>query len=207
MTLTSRLLGANPSIQVSTLLSGSLTTPSAKSAFVPNSYESISTVSVTSNTASVTFSSIPATYTHLQIRGINRLSTAGTDTLSTIMQFNSDTGSNYTTSHVLYGTGASASAGASGTSQTSMVMVNTPKDGNTASAFGIFVCDILDYANTNKYKTIRCLGGYDGNDTNGIVTFRSSAWMNTNAVTSITLAPSNDNFVQYSHFALYGIKA
>ena len=173
---------------------------------IPNSYESISTVTVSSPVATITFSSIPATYTHLQIRGINRLSTAGTDTLSTIMQFNSDTGSNYTSSHVLFGTGASAQAAASGTSQTSMVIVNTPKDGNTASAFGILVCDILDYANTNKYKTIRCLGGFDGNSSFGIVTFRSSAWMNTNAVTSITLAPSNDNFVQYSQFALYGIK-
>ena len=173
---------------------------------VTNSYESIATVTVSSPVATITFSSIPATYTHLQIRGINRLSSAGTGTLSTIMQFNSDTGSNYTSSHVLFGNGTSASAAASGTSQTSMVMVNTPKDGNTASAFGNFVCDILDYANTNKYKTIRCLGGYDGNDSNGIVTFRSSAWMNTNAVTSITLAPSNDNFVQYSQFALYGIK-
>jgi len=172
-----------------------------------NSYESISTVTVGSGgSASVSFTSIPATYTHLQIRGINRLSTAGTDTLSTIMRFNSDTGSNYTSSHVLFGTGASAQGAASGTSQTSMVMVNTPKNGNTASAFGVLVCDILDYANTNKYKTIRCLGGYDGNDTNGIVTFRSSAWMNTGAVTSITLLGSADNFVQYSQFALYGIK-
>ena len=175
-------------------------------AFRPSDYESIATTTVSTAVASVTFSSIPATYTHLQIRGINRLSTAGTDTLSTIMQFNSDTGSNYTSSHVLFGTGASAQAAASGTSQTSMVMVNTPKDGNTASAFSNFVCDILDYANTNKYKTIRCLGGFDGNSSFGIVTFRSSAWMNTNAVTSITLAPSNDNFVQYSQFALYGIK-
>jgi hypothetical protein len=178
----------------------------ASSKAVPNSYESIATTTVSSPVASITFSSIPATYTHLQVRGINRLSTSGTDTLSTLMRFNSDTGSNYTSSHVLYGTGASAQAAASGTSQTSMVMVNTPKDGNTASAFGILVCDILDYANTNKYKTIRCLGGYDGNDTNGIVTFRSSAWMNTGAVTSITLLGSADNFVQYSQFALYGIK-
>ena len=171
------------------------------------SYESIATVTVGSGgSATVDFTSIPSTYTHLQIRGINRLSTAGTGTLSTIMRFNSDTGGNYTASHVLFGTGASASAAASGTSQTSMVIVNTPKDGNTASAFGILVCDILDYTNTNKYKTIRCLGGYDGNDTNGIVTFRSSAWMNTAAVTSITLLPSNNNFTQYSQFALYGIK-
>jgi len=170
------------------------------------SYESISTVTVSTAVSSISFTSIPATYTHLQIRGINRLSSAGTGTLGTNMRFNSDTGSNYTSSHVLFGNGTSASAAASATSQTSMVITNSPKDGNTANAFGIFVCDILDYANTNKYKTIRSLGGYDGNDTNGIVVLRSSAWMNTGAVTSITLLPASDDFVQYSQFALYGIK-
>ena len=70
----------------------------------------------------------------------------------------------------------------------------------------IAVADILDFNSTNKYKTVRGLGGYDGNDTNGIVTFRSGAWMNTAAVTSITLLP-NSSFAQYSSFALYGVKA
>ncbi len=201
---------ATSRIKTSSVLQGfpkSRSLLAGNAAYIPSDYESIATVIVGSGGSSeINFTSIPQGYAHLQIRGINRLSTTGTGTLSTIMQFNSDTGSNYTSSHVLYGTGASVLAAASSASQTSMVMVNTPKDGNTASAFSNFVCDILDYADTNKYKTIRCLGGYDGNDTNGIITFRSSAWMNTNAVTSIKLLPSNDNFIQYSKFALYGIK-
>jgi len=57
-----------------------------------NSYESIQTVTVgAGGTATVTFSSIPATYTHLQIRGIAR---ASADTQLDVT-LNSDTGSNY----------------------------------------------------------------------------------------------------------------
>ena len=67
----------------------------------------------------------------------------------------------------------------------------------------VVVCDILDYIDTNKYKTIRSLGGNDNNAAQGAVAFRSNNWRNTSAVTSIVLSGS---FAQYSHLALYGIK-
>lgn len=171
-------------------------------------YESIATVSVGAGGAStVTFSGIPSTYSHLQIRGIARDATGGgTGTDVFVMRFNSDSGANYTSNHVLFGNGSSASAAASGTSQTGGFITNFPASGETSNAFGVFVADVLDYANTNKNKTVRGLGGYDGNNTSGIVTFRSFAWMNTNAVTSITFSYFG-NFAQYSHFALYGIKS
>jgi hypothetical protein len=170
-------------------------------------YESIATTTVgAGGTGTITFSSIPSTYTHLQIRGIVRANTGGSvGTDGLVMRFNSDSGSNYTSSHVLYGTGATAAAGASATSQTSGFVVNFPGSGATSSSFGVVVADVLDYANTNKYKTVRGLGGYDGNDTNGIVTLRSFAWMSTSAVNTITLSYYLD-FAQYSSFALYGIK-
>jgi hypothetical protein len=170
-------------------------------------YESIQTVTVgAGGVASVTFSSIPSSYSHLQIRGISRINTGGgSGTVGLEMRFNSDTGSNYTSNHVLYGTGSSALAAASGTSMDVGSVVNFPQSAATANSFGVVVADILDYANTNKYKTVRGLGGYDGNDTNGIVTFRSFAWMNTSAITSITVGVTY-NFAQYSSFALYGIK-
>jgi hypothetical protein len=172
-----------------------------------SSYESISTTTVgAGGVSSVTFSSIPSTYTHLQIRGIARANTGGnTNTVGLDMQFNSDTGANYSTSHVLYGTGSSALAAASAASQTNGTAVNYTGSAQTASVFGVFVIDILDYANTNKYKTIRGLGGSDSNDTNGIVTFRSFAWMSTSAISSITLGITKD-LAQYSSLALYGIK-
>jgi hypothetical protein len=170
-------------------------------------YESIATVNVgAGGTSSISFTSIPSTYTHLQIRGILRANTGGgSNTGGLVLQFNSDTGANYTSNHVLYGTGSSALAAATGTSMASGSVVNYPQSAATTNAYGVMVADILDYANTNKYKTVRGLGGYDGNDTNGIVTFRSFAWMNTSAITSITVGVSND-FAQYSTFELFGIR-
>ena len=76
---------------------------------------------------------------------------------------------------------------------------------STANCFGVAVIDILDYANTNKYKTYRSLTGGDANGS-GQVLLRSSNWRSTSAVTSMTLYPGVGNFTQYSSFALYGIK-
>jgi hypothetical protein len=71
--------------------------------------------------------------------------------------------------------------------------------------------DILDYANTNKFKTIRGLSGWNNNDTvdgNGSVRFISGLWRNTAAITSLKIVPEAAvNFKQYSSFALYGVKA
>jgi hypothetical protein len=172
-------------------------------------YESIAVATVPSGgVASITFSSIPQTYTHLQVRGIMRQFTGGnTGTFGLVTTFNGDRGSNYTASHVLFGTGASANAGASSTSQSSGTSVNYPGSGETANAFGAMVVDILDYANVTKYKTLRGFGGYDGNNTNGIVTLRSFAWMNTNAINSITFDfASSANLAEFTSIALYGIK-
>jgi hypothetical protein len=165
-----------------------------------NSYTSLQTVTVGSGGASsITFSSIPSTYTHLQIRGIVREASGGFD--QAFMQLNSDSGSNYAT-HNLNGNGSSAGAGAT-TSTTSMSVAAIPGSNQSSSVFGATVIDILDYANTNKYKTVRSLSGTDNNGS-GYAWFASGLWQNTNAVTNITIF-STYNFVQYSQFALYGV--
>jgi hypothetical protein len=163
-------------------------------------YESIATVSVGSGgSASAEFTSIPATFTHLQLRIAASASGVG----NFRMTYNSDTGSNYAW-HQLYGTGASALASA-GSSQTNMV-VGYDNKANISYPAAV-VIDILDYANTNKYKTSRSLGGTEQNTTDGLILFRSGLWMNTNAITSIKIAlDATLTFNQYSHFALYGIK-
>ena len=82
-----------------------------------------------------------------------------------------------------------------------------PQASATANAFGVTIIDILDYANTNKYKTFRSLVGSDTNDTNGAVGLASGSWRSTSAITSITLSNNvSGNLAQYSSFALYGIK-
>ena len=168
-------------------------------------YESIATVTVGSGGSSaITFSSIPSTYQHLQIRGISRNNSGGgANNYAGEIRFNSDSGNNYN-GHTLYGTGSTAAAYAFGQS-TFAYAFDTAGSAATSNAFSVAIIDILDYANTNKYKTIRDLGGYDGNDTNGTVRLLSGLWMSTSAVTSITLTPPYP-FAQYSSFALYGIK-
>ena len=158
------------------------------------------TVTVSTPVSSISFTSIPATYRHLQIRYIAR-NAAVTDSVRT--QFNSDTGSNYAW-HSLRGSGAAASATAS-TSTTYMEMPYNSYSGTTASAFGAAVIDILDYKDTNKYTTLRTLGGADLNGS-GFVFFNSGLWLNTTAISTITIFPSTGNFEQYSSFALYGVK-
>jgi hypothetical protein len=76
---------------------------------------------------------------------------------------------------------------------------------STANIFGVGISDILDYANTNKHKTIRSISGHDQNGS-GFVFLFSANWRNTNAITSIKLFPAAGSFAQNSTIALYGIK-
>lgn len=160
-------------------------------------YESIATAAGTGSSAVITFSSIPGTYSHLQIRAIARTA-SGT---GAFLQYNSDTGSNYTR-HYLEGDGSTVAAGA-GTSQTKIDYLQAI---STASTNAVNIVDILDYANTNKYKTTRILGGFDANGT-GQIGLGSGLWMSTSAISTITITTSNGaNFATTTQFALYGIK-
>lgn len=166
---------------------------------VASSYESIATTVVGSTSqSSITFTSIPGTYTHLQLRYFSQNAAADT----TVFRVNSDSGNNYAL-HVLNGDGANISSGATATYSYGSFGITA---GGTANVFATGIVDFLDYANTNKYKTIRSLSGRDYNGS-GNIQFRSSLWQSTSAITSITVTTdSNHNFNQYSHFALYGIK-
>jgi hypothetical protein len=116
--------------------------------------------------------------------------------------FNSDTTSGNYSFHRLVAEASSISAyGQSGLDN----IVLTAGATSNASIFASGILDILDYANTNKYKTTRSLSGVDANGS-GFAQFMSGLWMNTAAVTSITILPNSDSFIQYSQFALYGIK-
>jgi len=160
------------------------------------SFESIATVSVGSGGSStISFTSIPQTYTHLQLRYIAQK----TSNKSMYIRFNSDSGTNYT-NHALQGNGSSASSDSSTGANGTDIGAS-----DTAGNFAAAIIDILDYRNTNKYTTIRNFWGVDNNGS-GAVALKSGLWLNTAAITSITLVPDSTNLVQYSHFALYGIK-
>ncbi len=159
-----------------------------------NTYEPIATTTLTNAVSSVTFGSIPQTYTDL-ILIATPINTAAT---SLNLYFNSDTGTNYSCTR-LYGQGSAASS---------------DRQTNTSSSFGgwgtggssgpyLFNVQIMNYSNTTTNKSMitrisEMTAGYTG--------LLASLWRNTSAVTSLTFN-GNNNFGVGSTFTLYGIKA
>jgi hypothetical protein len=76
---------------------------------------------------------------------------------------------------------------------------------STANVFGAGVLDLLDYASTSKFKTVRALNGRDVNGS-GFIFFESGLYQSTTAVSQIAITCSAGNFAEYSSFALYGCK-
>jgi hypothetical protein len=170
-----------------------------------NSYESIQTTTVGSGgSSSISFTSIPSTYTHLQVRFLGRSSTNnGGSSVNLYYRLNNDTASNYS-QHTLRGDGANAFASGAASQGAMYPGAGIADAGSTASVFGAGVLDILDYANTNKNTTARLLNGFDRNG-GGQIVLSSGAWYSTTAVNRLDLS-TDGNWVEYSTFALYGIK-
>lgn len=175
-------------------------------------YYSIATATVSGSASSVTFSNIPQTYTHLQIRGFSRSARAIAGSNIVMLRFNTDTTlANYYSTHNLAGDGGgtvySQSIAAVGGSNAGTWGGISIGNSSSANIYSAFTTDILDYANTNKYKTTRSLQGLDDNSTSGIVYFVSGVWLSSGVIDSITLFDNTtNNLMQYSSFALYGIK-
>lgn len=164
-------------------------------------YDALATVTVPSGgAASVTFAGIPTGYKHLQIRTAMLTTTGGG---SPAIRFNSDTGSNYF-NHFIYGTGSSAAAGSN--TPSANLYYGGANNGTSTTAPYVAVIDILDYANTNKNKTVRVLSGFDSNGAAGQeVGLYSGAWASTAAISSIDLY-INKTYTTDTVFALYGVK-
>ena len=161
-----------------------------------SSFDSLGSVLLSTATSTITFSNIPQTYTHLQVRGIMRMSSNGD---GPTMRFNGDTTTSNYRIHYLQGNGTTATSGT--IANNFYAPITMP---NGANIFGSFVIDILDYTSTNKNKTIRTLEGYDANGS-GHVTFTSGLWLATPAaITSIVMSGTTPQ--TYSNVSLYGIK-
>ena len=165
-------------------------------------FESIATASGDGTNFEITFSSIPSTFAHLQIRCLAK-STTGTPAIN--LRINGDTGSNYTR-HRFIGNGTSFSATAD-VSQTQIPVLGNAGLPSASNTYGVAIYDILDYTNTNKYTTVRVLAGQDSNGSGG-VDFTSGLWLNTAVISSLTFrtANSGEPFTTATRFALYGIK-
>lgn len=203
---------ATSRIQTSSILQGfpkSRSLLAGNTAYDPAATFLIQRVTATGGETSITFSSIPQTYKHLQIRGIARDTyTVSTTTLDLYMQFNSDTTSANYAYHTLYGNGSSAVATgttSAGGAYCQRAIMATGSGPNTTT-YGSAIIDIVDYASTSKYKTIRSFNGVDFNtsSTNYRTTLGSSLWLSTSAITRIDLKTSGTAFAAGTTFALYG---
>ncbi len=174
-----------------------------------SSFESISTITVgATSVSSIIFDNIPSTYTHLQIRSVARKNGSQTGAPGMAMTFNGDDNNSYNSHYLQFGFYNTVSdAYSSNVARANMNAMYFAGGGQTANVFAPGIFDILDYKNTNKYKTVRSISGPSSNvnasDLDYII-LGGGLWRSTAAITSITLA--GNNFVQYSHFALYGIK-
>jgi hypothetical protein len=181
-------------------------TLSSSGASAKGDFESVATVTVgPSGLSSVTFSSIPNTYQHLQIRGVWRQAQNLTNESLLLLRMNGDsTSSNYACRSL-----NNPSYYSTATASTSLNRIGYgPKNSQLAGAYSAITITILDYNSTTKTKVARASNGY-ATDSVGIVALNSVLWNSTSAVTSLTLLPeaAGETFKQYTQFALYGMRA
>lgn len=149
--------------------------------------------------ASITFSSIPQTYTDLYLVASTRSSGSGTDVL---ISYNGLTSSR--SFKMLYGQGASA---VTESSSTQMRLAQVNGTSSTSNVFTNSQLYIPNYTSSN-YKSSSVDSVSENNDTTAFQTLLANLWSNTAAITSITLTMADSsNFVQYSSATLYGITA
>jgi hypothetical protein len=160
---------------------------------MPATYEPIETKTIGTAVASVTFSSIPATYTDLVL--VFNGTSASTQSME--LRFNGDTATNYSATRVV-GDGSSASSDRSSTSDVMLV-------GNLYTSQTANIIQVMNYANAITFKTVLCRS----NNAGAQVSARVGLWRKTpEAITTILLRPAGGaNFSIGCEFTLYGIKA
>lgn len=178
----------------------------ASSGGVAAAFELISTTILTGSQSQIVFSSIPSTYKHLQVRISGRTNTGGSND-SVWVRFNNDSANNYIW-HELRGGGFGSYTVTSQTGSTSSTqgyVGYAPGSGTSfANAFGNTIVDVLDYASTSKYKTMRSMSGTNAEIR--YVTLGSALWKATSAVTSVTVGNDGASWATGTRVSIYGIK-
>lgn len=165
-------------------------------------YELISTAYGTGSSSIITFSSIPQTYKHLQLRAV--IDPDNTFLNSIGITFNGSTTSYR--SHILYGSNNSmVSADSTNYGQGGMFLAYHSTSYGSPCIYPS-VTDVFDYTSTSKNKTIRTLSGsLRPTMSQADVALQSGLWMNTAAVTSLEIR-ADASFSGKCRFSLYGIK-
>jgi hypothetical protein len=160
-----------------------------------------------SGASSYTFSSIPQTYHHLELRIFNKDSRSPIYS-STSFRLNGDTGTNYFNEAPQIDK-RGVFAPSPGPNQSSLY-ANTNPGSSNSNYYGSGFVKVLNYSKTDRFKSTYSVGGYvaldDGSNEGGLIMHAVGAWLNTNAVTSLTLLSGGGNWQSGSVAALYGIK-
>lgn len=163
-------------------------------------FELISTQVLGASAASVTFSSIPSGYKHLQLRIV---AAADSSFSNQQIRFNGDSGTNYFF-HTLNGSGTSVASGGNGGYT---IMNGTGwRAGMGINQFFASITDVFDVFSTTKNKTIRNFGGGIWPSGFQDISINSGAWNNTASISSITILPGAGNYIISSRFSLYGVR-
>jgi hypothetical protein len=170
--------------------------------FNPGAYELIATTNGTGSANTVSFSSIPGTYKHLQIRVVGRSTFANTGMENANITLNGlSSGYAY---HYLNGDGSSLLSFGQGSQVAWQYGLIVPQNNQTANIFSNAIIDVLDYQNTNKNKTLKGLLGW--NAATSAIYLGSSLIATTSAITQISFALPQGNWTTTSRFSLYGVK-
>jgi hypothetical protein len=169
----------------------------------------IASVTVGSGGASsISFSSIPATYTDLVLKVSARTDSSGTSKEFRV-NFNSDTGANYDWIRIYGDGGAAVSQKGStiGAPYTSFVLAGGANGSTTTSStFANNEIYVPNYANTSAYKSTSSESAVENNATDAYVLLTAGIWKSNSAISSVQITTNSGNFVQYSTATLYGIK-
>lgn len=168
-------------------------------------YELISSYTVGSGGSStITFSSIPGTYTDLLIK-ISGRSDRGATFSDIRISFNgSPTGTSYSDKD-LEGSGSSVSSQTTTSTDSIHIYQAIPGSSTTSNVFGN--CDIYipNYTSSN-YKSVSIDSIMENNSSTSYMTLVAGLKSNTSTITSIVLTDPFSTFTQYSTAYLYGIK-
>lgn len=169
-----------------------------------NAYELIQSQVLSSQTSAIEFSSIPQTYSHLQIR-VSAASNASGNYSDIYLAMNGIYTTNYN-NHRLLGNGSSVLS--SNNTSTQYPVAGKATSTDITNAWGGAVIDIYDYTSTSKRKVYKSLNGnVSGSAGSGpIIELSTGLITNTTAVTSVALYLLTYQFLVGSRFSLYGIK-
>ena len=161
-------------------------------------FEHIETITGSGSSFSIT--NIPQDYAHLHIRATLQ---ADKDEVL-LLNFNGDTGTNYSKHHIKGSRGNSIQS--VGYANTSTIEIGEAFADNWTGSVSGLILDLYDYSNTSKYKTVQYRDG-QSNEDRAQVSLGSGNWRSFSGITSIQLGISSGVITSKTQISIYGVRA